>query len=85
MRLDNKVSTAVTTEIRRLRMERDWSTAAMARKVSAAGLDTNSQNVRDLESGRRREVSVDMLLAYAGAFGISPMELLNGQLLTEER
>lgn len=67
----------VADHIRLHREMRGWSTAHLAREVTAAGVPLSQSAVWRIESGNpRRKISVDELIGFAKVFGVSIGELL---------
>jgi transcriptional regulator with XRE-family HTH domain len=59
------------------RRRRGWSTAELARRVTAAGCKINQSSVWHIENGQpRRKVSTGEAVAFAEVFGISLDELM---------
>jgi transcriptional regulator with XRE-family HTH domain len=59
-------------KLKSLRLARGWDQAEAARR---AGLG-NKARWSDIESGRRRNITMDTLDAVAKAFGVEPQELI---------
>lgn len=73
--------------IRYERERRGWSTAELARRVTAAGVPIRQQSVWQIESGEpRRKVSIGEASALCEVFGITLDELTRSQdaVITDE-
>jgi transcriptional regulator with XRE-family HTH domain len=67
----------VARRVKETREARGWTQAELARRLEDIGVAGASRpTVSKLEGGRYRGVSVDDLIAYAGALGVSPTDLL---------
>ena len=70
------VTAGVTARVKQLRTSVRLSGAALADGMAKLGFRWNQSTVAKLESGRRRSISVDELLALAQVLGIPPVLLL---------
>ena len=66
----------IVRQMRELRAARGWSAQRLANEVSAAGLSWDRSIVANLESGRRRTLSVEEWLVVSRVLGIAPLHLL---------
>jgi len=73
---ETAVTGAVTARVKQLRTDVRLSGAALADGMAKLGFRWNQSTVAKLESGRRRLISVDELLALAQVLGIPPVLLL---------
>jgi transcriptional regulator with XRE-family HTH domain len=74
------VSAAVSQQIFWRRMRAGWTQAELARRMTDVGCHFTREIVAKLEARRRRDMTVDELVAAAAAFGVSPAELLTSAL-----
>lgn len=77
------VSTAVAARIREARKRRGWSAGELAERCSRAGFPMTKAVLANIESGRpgpdgvrRRDVTVDELLAFASVLDVAPVYLM---------
>lgn len=63
-----------------LRKERDWSARDLADQLTAAGFPTKRAALANFENGRRRDVTIGELFAFARVFGVPPILLFGGPL-----
>jgi transcriptional regulator with XRE-family HTH domain len=75
----NQVTTAtenIARTVREARDHRNWSGQQLAEAMSEAGVQWDRNIVANLESGRRRSVSAEELLALGFVLDICPLHLL---------
>lgn len=53
--------------IKRLRKERGWSAAALSERIGVL----SRESIANIETGRRTYLTVDELLVFASAFGVT--------------
>ena len=77
------VSTAVAARIREARKRRGWSAGELAERCARAGFPMSKAVLANIESGRpgpdgarRRDVTVDELLAFASVLDVAPVFLM---------
>jgi transcriptional regulator with XRE-family HTH domain len=68
----------VARHVKELRRDRGMTAAELAARMTELGVKWDRSIVANLESGRRRTVSVDELLALAVALDIAPVHLIAG-------
>lgn len=65
------------TRLKELRKRRGWGTAAFAEACAAAGMPGLTQSsIENIESGRRRNITIEELAVLAYALGVPPVVLL---------
>lgn len=69
---------ALARRVRKLRDTHGWTSQQLANRLTALGLETTRGMVTALETGVRKSMTVDELLALARVFDISVTELLDG-------
>ncbi len=82
-RLETTPSSAVAERIREARRRRGWSASELADQCSQAGFPITKAVLANIESGRpnpdgtrRRDVTVDELLAFAAVLDVAPVYLM---------
>lgn len=70
------IATEVAGRMRALRKFRDWSQEQLARQVTQRGYAVKREWLMDFEIGRKREVSVDFVVALAAALHVPVLALL---------
>ena len=69
-------SEVVALRVRQLRQARGWSARVLAERCAELGApDIDRIRIANLESGRRRAVSIDETFALAYALDVSPLHL----------
>jgi transcriptional regulator with XRE-family HTH domain len=78
-----KVETPTPTDIARARIQRlrkrkGWTQRELAERLEAEGFELGIDRdvVANFESGRRRSLSVDELVAFAAVLDVSPVDLI---------
>lgn len=67
----------VATRVRELREKRGWSARELAERCATAGAPHLDRSIiANIESGRRRSVSVEELLVFAYVLDVAPVHLL---------
>src|SRR4051794_35558476 len=66
----------IALRMRELRTKRGWSAQELADQMVKVGIPWQRPVVANLETGRRRTVSVEELLALAYVFNVAPIHLL---------
>lgn len=69
-------SIVIAVQVRRLRDERGWSARELGERMAAEGATWDRSVVANLESGRRRSVSVEEWLTLARVLDVAPIHLL---------
>lgn len=67
---------SIADEVKRRRTELGWSAQKLSDECAALGFDFPRSTLADLESGRRKQVSVPELVALAAALHIPPLLLV---------
>jgi transcriptional regulator with XRE-family HTH domain len=70
------VTARIGRNVRTARLARGWSQEQLARALVLTGRPAKRSGVADLESGRRREIGVSLLVALAVALHVPVSELL---------
>lgn len=70
------ITAVIAQQVRRLRQEADMPGAKLAGKLAALGVPWNRTTVAKFETGHRRSVTVQELLALAIALNVPPIWLL---------
>lgn len=77
------VTAAVVDRVRRMRMAQGISAKDFARRMTDAGYRTSRTSIAQGECGYRKEVSVDWVVAAAGALGVPADVIFWGPHCTE--
>ncbi|WP_055587316.1 helix-turn-helix domain-containing protein [Streptacidiphilus griseoplanus] len=77
---DLPISRHVATQIRHHREHRNLSQSALAQALTEAGYPLDRVGVAETESGDRKTVSVDLLVAAAQVFGLPLAALLDAAM-----
>src|SRR5215217_1266123 len=70
------ITAVIAGRVRELRTAKGWSAAKLAQEMNALGVHWERLVVTKLETGRRRSISVDELLALSIALGVPIFGLL---------
>ena len=73
------VGMAVVRNVRRLRDRRGWTAMEFSDRTAATGFRVGRNVLANLETGRRRIVTVDELAAFAAALRVDPWSLTTGE------
>lgn len=66
----------IADEVKRRRTELGWSAQKLSGECAALGFDFPRSTLADLESGRRKQISVPELIALAAALHVPPLLLV---------
>jgi transcriptional regulator with XRE-family HTH domain len=66
----------ITQQMRELRRAREWSAQRLGDEMTAAGVPWDRAIIANLESGRRRTITIDEWLTLAAVLGVAPLHLL---------
>lgn len=76
----NERSQIAMRQIRKRRRAQGWSNAELARRLDEAGMPIGQSTLRNSDTGRRRDMTVDELYAFAEVLGTTPMALVETEL-----
>lgn len=71
---------AVAGRVRALREERGWSAEQLAEQLTAIGMPTRRSALANFENGRRREIGLHEVFAFARVFRVPPALVLGEPL-----
>lgn len=70
------IGNVIGSNLRQLRVAKNWTQEQAAAHVAAKGLDWKRTQIADLETGRRETVDVGALVVLASAFDVTVTHLL---------
>lgn len=75
-RTPNPATARIAQHVREARQARGWSQERLAIELTLGGHPVGRDTIADLEAGRRRDISVALLVALAGALHVPAADLL---------